>query len=133
MTRSRHFLWIASSAADAAAINPNGIKTLLANAWSTFFIKDNPVFSKGPKSMPRNPPNYSILCNWAFDNFLLADESLSKALRSLESCVLVNSNLSRKLFLSLESPATFEEIFKVTSGPFFFISDSKLCCVSVSI
>ena len=34
------------------AINPDGIKTLLANGSSTFFIKGNPVFSNGPKSPP---------------------------------------------------------------------------------
>ena len=37
------FFWIASSVADAAAINPNGIKTLLDNGVSTFPIKGNPV------------------------------------------------------------------------------------------
>ena len=36
-----------------------------------------------------------------------------------ETCVLVNNNLLRKLFSSLESPTTFEKIFKVTSVPFF--------------
>ena len=39
------FLWIAAPVADAGAVNPNGIKTLLANGLSTFLIKDNPVFS----------------------------------------------------------------------------------------
>ena len=46
-----------------AAVNPNGIKTLLANGISTFFIKGNPVFSLGPKSPPKNPPDCSILCS----------------------------------------------------------------------
>ena len=32
------FLGIPSSAADAAAVNPNGIKVLLANGLITFFI-----------------------------------------------------------------------------------------------
>ena len=32
-------------------VNPNGIKTLLAN----FHIKRNPVFSNGPKSLPKTP------------------------------------------------------------------------------
>ena len=31
------FLWIAPSVADADAVNPNGIKALLANGLSTFF------------------------------------------------------------------------------------------------
>ena len=49
--------------ADVAAVNPNGIKTLLANGLSTFPIKGNPVFSNGSKSLPTNPPNCHILCN----------------------------------------------------------------------
>ena len=47
----------------AAAVNPNGIKTLLANALSTFFIKGNSVFSNGPKRLPKNSPDCAILCN----------------------------------------------------------------------
>ena len=61
-------LWIAASVADAAPVNPNGIKTLLANALSTFSIKGNAVFSMGPTSLPKNPPDWPILCNWVFDN-----------------------------------------------------------------
>ena len=49
--------------ADAAAVNPNKIKTLLANGLSTFPIKGSPVFSNGPKSLPKNLPNCHILCN----------------------------------------------------------------------
>ena len=37
--------------ADAAVVNPNWIKTLLANGLTTFFIKGNP----GSKSLPTNP------------------------------------------------------------------------------
>ena len=48
-------LRITSSVADTAAVNPNFIKTLLANGLSTFPIKANPVFSNDPKSLPRNP------------------------------------------------------------------------------
>ena len=50
------FLWIAASVAYAAAVNPNGIKMLLANGLSTFPIKGNPVCSNGSKSLPNNPP-----------------------------------------------------------------------------
>ena len=66
------FLSIAAFVSDAAAVNSNGIKKLLANGLSTFFIKDNPVFSNGPKSLPKNPPNCAILCNRVFDNLTLA-------------------------------------------------------------
>ena len=65
--------WIAGSVAGVAAVNPNGIKTFLANGLSTFFIKDNPVFSNGPKSLLKNPPDCPILDNWVFDSFILDD------------------------------------------------------------
>ena len=59
----RFFLCIPASAADAAAVNPNGTKTLLANGLIILFIKGNPVFSNGPKSLPRNPPDCISLDN----------------------------------------------------------------------
>ena len=56
------FFYIPTSAADAAAVNPKGIKTLLAaNGLITFFINGNPVFSNGPRSLPRNHPVSIIL------------------------------------------------------------------------
>ena len=61
MTRSKISLCIpGSAAADACAVNPNGSKTLLANGFITLFVKGNPVFSYGPKSLPRNPPDCII-------------------------------------------------------------------------
>ena len=87
---------VASVADAAAAVKPNGIKTLLANGLSTFFIKGNPVFSNGPESLSKNPPDCLILCNRVFDYFTLTDEPFAKALRSFETCVLVNNNLCRK-------------------------------------
>ena len=47
------FLCIPESTAAAAAVNPKGIKTLLANGLITFFINGNPVFSNGPNSLSR--------------------------------------------------------------------------------
>ena len=113
------FLWIAAFVADAVAVNPNGIKMLLVNGLSTFYIKWKTVFSNGLKSLPRNPPDYPILSNWVFDDFILAEELFTKALRSLETCVLVGNNLWEKLFSSLESPTTFDESFKITSVLFY--------------
>ena len=66
---------------------------LSANDLSTFPIKGKPVFSNGPKSLPKNPPDCPILCSWVFDSFILAEELFAKALRSLKTCVLVNNNL----------------------------------------
>ena len=65
------FLWIAASVADSAAVNPNSIKTLLVNGLSTFYIKGNQDFSNGPKNLPKNPPDCTILWDWVFDNFIL--------------------------------------------------------------
>ena len=38
-------LCIPASAADAATVNPEGIKTPLADGLITFFVNGNPVFS----------------------------------------------------------------------------------------
>ena len=77
------FLWIAVSVADAAAVNSNGIKTLLASGLRIFIIESDQVFSNGPKILTKNSPDCHILSNWVFDNFILAEELSSKALRSL--------------------------------------------------
>ena len=100
------FLWIAASVADAASVNPNGIKMLLANVVSTFFIKDNLVFINDPKILPKNPLDCPILCKWVLDSFILAKEAFAKDFRSFETCVLVNNSSYGKLFSSLESLTT---------------------------
>ena len=56
---------------------------LLANGLIKFPIEGNPVFSNGLESLPKNPPDYLILCNWVFDNFVLTEELFAKALWSL--------------------------------------------------
>ena len=81
------FLWIAASVADAATFNPNGIKTLLATNLSIFFIKGNPVFGNGHKSLPKNYSYCPILCNWIFNNFMLHGEQPAKSFRNLKSYV----------------------------------------------
>ena len=68
------FLCMPASAADTAAVNPNGTKALLANGLVTFLINGNRVFSNEPRSLPRNPPDYIILGNWVFDNLISVDE-----------------------------------------------------------
>ena len=67
------FLCIPASAVDAAAVNPKGIRTLLANGLITCFINGNPVFSNGPRSLPRNP-DCTILDIWVFDNLISVDK-----------------------------------------------------------
>ena len=41
------FLCIPASASDSAAVNSNGIKTLLANGLITFFTNGNTAFNNG--------------------------------------------------------------------------------------
>ena len=68
-----------ASVADVAAVNRNSIITLLANNLSTVFVKGNPSFSNGYKSLSKNRPDCPISCNRVFDNFILADEPFAKA------------------------------------------------------
>ena len=56
----------AAPAADADAVNLKGIKKLLVNGLITDFVNGNPVFSNGPRSLPRSPRNCIILDNWVF-------------------------------------------------------------------
>ena len=89
---SNIYLWIDASVPDAAAIYPNGIKTLLANVLSTFPIKGNPVFSNGSKSLPRNPSDCLILYNWWI---------ICKVVMKIWNYSIINNNLCGKLFSSL--------------------------------
>ena len=74
------FLCIYMSAADAAAVNPNGIKGPLANDLSTFFINGDSIFNNGPRSLTRNSPNCTILDSCVFHDFILVDKLFAKAL-----------------------------------------------------
>ena len=51
---------MAASVVAAAIVNPNEIKTFLGNGISTFFIKGKPFFSNGPKSLPKNLPDFPV-------------------------------------------------------------------------
>ena len=64
-------LWIAAYVTDVAAVNPNGIKTFLANGLSELSIKDNSVFSKILLFVVLYATEF-------FDNFILDDEPLQK-------------------------------------------------------
>ena len=46
-----------------------------------FFLKILACFvtHRNPKILPKNPPDCAILCNRAFDNFILGDEPFTKA------------------------------------------------------
>ena len=57
------FLLIAEFIADADAVNPSCIKTLLSSGLGIFFTNANPVFSNGPRSLPKSPLDSLVLCN----------------------------------------------------------------------
>ena len=84
MARSQDFLSIPASAADAAAVNLNITKTLLANGLIKLFINGNPVLSNRPKSLPRIPPNCIILDHFVFDNLISADVCLAKLYKDFQ-------------------------------------------------
>ena len=99
------FLCIPASAADAA----DGLITL--------FICGNPVFSNGPRSLPRNPPDCITLDIRVFDNLISFDDLPAKPLRRFAARWLVNNNLWGKLVSS--SSITFDCNLKITSVLFF--------------
>ena len=125
LTDPNIFLCIPASAADAAAVYPDGIKTLLVNGSITFFINGNPGFSNGPRNLPRNPPDCVILDNWVLDNLISAGELFAKDLRRSAICLLVNYNLWGKLVSPSELLIKFAHNFKTTSVS-FFIADFNL-------
>ena len=55
------FFWITESVADAAVVNLNGIKMLLADDLSKYSHNGNPVFSNGPRRPARNSADFIIL------------------------------------------------------------------------
>ena len=103
----KYFYGIATSIADAASVNPNATRALLANGLNTFLVKAEPVFSNGPRGLTKNSTDCPFSESWVFDIVILADELFAKASRSLEACVLLNNNLCEKLVSSLELPITF--------------------------
>ena len=108
---------IRASAADVAAVNPKGIKTLLANGLITIFISTNPVFSNGLWSLPRNPPDCISLDIWVFDNLISFDYLSGIALRRFTTCLLVN-NSSWGILVS-SSPVILGDNLKIISVLFF--------------
>ena len=58
------FLWNLASAVEVTVVNPNGIKKLLFNGVSTFFINGKLTFINGQRSLRRNPSNFIFLDTW---------------------------------------------------------------------
>ena len=78
----------------------------------TFFNVSFPAWSIDygipSNNLPRNPPDCIILGNCVFENFILANEPLAKALQIFETCVSVNNNLCQKLVSSVELQIKFD-------------------------
>ena len=106
------FIWITASVGGAAPVNPNGIKTLLANGLVHFLLKVGQF----------------LVTVLKFYLKILLIVLFAKALRSLETCALVINNLWGKIFSPLESPAKFYDIFKVISETFFVPGFVLLIC-----
>ena len=100
----------------------------MASGLNIFFIKGKAVFSNAPKILLKNLPDCTILCNWVFNNFVLAEELFAKVLQSLENCALVNNNLCEKLFSPLESLPAFDEILQNYFGTIFIPDFNLLSC-----
>ena len=66
---SKNISWIPASASDAATVNPNGIKTLLATGVSTFLTNVEPILINSPKRLQRNLPDWRTFDIYIFDNF----------------------------------------------------------------
>ena len=122
------FLYIPASAADAAAVKPIGIKTLLANGLITVFRNSNPVFSNGPRSLATNPHDCTILNNSVFYNLISVAELFAKDLRRFATCLLLNNNSCGKLVSSSELPIIFDDNLKTTSVSFFIANFNLLSC-----
>ena len=126
-------LWIPAFGADAAVANPIGINTLLPHGWSTSFINGKPVFSNGPRSLPRNPPDYYIILHSLdFDSLTLADKLFAKALRRFATYLLVNNKFYGKLVSSLELSIMFGDSLDFTSVSFFIADFDLLSCEFVN-
>ena len=68
-----NFFWIAAFVANIAVDKPNGIKTLLANGVSTFFINGKPTVINGRKKL-RNPPSCLIIYVVASFNKIFSED-----------------------------------------------------------
>ena len=93
--------------------------------WWCYFLISVTGRPNIPSEANRNYPNCTVLDNWIFSNFILADGSFAKALHMFETCVSVNNNLCGKQVSSLECPIKFDERIKATSVP-FFLADFNL-------
>ena len=109
------FFWIAATVADAAIVHPNGIRTLLANGVSLFFINGKSTFINGPRSIPGNSPNCTMLDKRVFDNFSLAYESIKKSKYWFHLCAFTFDWYLFQLIMHLNSDLSCRNGFTLSS------------------
>ena len=110
---------------NAAAVNPNCIKTFLANDLVTFFIYTKPVYIDGIRSLPRNLPGWMILNICLFYNFTLAGKLFVS--QTFKTCVLGSNSVWRKSVSSI--PVIYIDNRKVTPLPFFYCLWISIRCL----
>ena len=121
------FLYIHASAADAAAINPKGIETILANGLIIIYINGNPVFDNRPSNLPKNPPDWTILEVSALQSFKSIDILLLNTFLTFVFRLVVNNNSCGKSFpLNI-----FKLILRAVPVLFLTPRFSFFSCVSV--
>ena len=91
------FYWAATSVSDAAADNPNGTKTLLANSLSIFAIKGKPFFTNSR----RRYLEILLVLPCQTNEFYISWWTICKTLQTLETCVLNNNSLCWKIILNI--------------------------------
>ena len=83
-----YVFWISASIAEAAAVIPNGAKTLFAKGIATFI--------NGPVNLLnndlKNPPNWIVLEIWALECFKSVYILLLNAFLSFVFCLVVTNN-----------------------------------------
>ena len=114
----KNFVIISSSVAYVALVNPNGIRILLGTVLVTFFINSNGVFN----IFDGNAPDCILLDNWVFDSLLIAEKLFPRALEKFKTYLLVNHNLCRILWLTLELPIIFDDRQFPTSISFLLLA-----------
>ena len=76
---------MAASVDDAGAVCPNGIKTILANDVSTFFINGKEVIINGPRKLENHPSWLLIFLVFLFNKISLISMELMTFMKSFIS------------------------------------------------
>ena len=91
------FWWIPESVADPALVNFNGIKTLLTNGIAPILANGKPTFKNCPRSLLRNPPDWTFPDIRVFNNFISIGEQIAKKLQVFAIFLTLGDDLFGKL------------------------------------